>query len=275
MPEVNRLALAGRGSYGASIAEDDVRHALDRGINALIWAGTSDAIARVVAALTSKRREEIAVIAYLEGRTAGEAGPEIDAVLAMLGTPYLDVLLHGYVETTDEWTRIAGPGGAGEAVERARRAGKIRLAGLSTHQRQLAAAILGGTGTSPKAAGTSPVDVIKIRYNAAHRGAETQVLPAANRAGVPVITFTAQRWGALNARTPADPPGFNLPQPREWYRFALSHPGAALVATAPANRAELDHALSLLDDWRPAGDAELVVLRAHGDRVRAHTGSFT
>ena len=45
-----------------------------------------------------------------------------------------------------------------------------------------------------------------IRYNAAHRGAETEVFPATDAAGLPVIAYAGLRMGRLaaaDARRPA------------------------------------------------------------------------
>jgi hypothetical protein len=89
-----------------------------------------------------------------------------------------------------------------------------------------------------------------IRYNAAHRGAERDVFRVTDSLQMPIVAFTAQRWGALLAGTPDDPPGFIPPSAREWYRFALAHPSLSVVLMAPPNRQQLDEDLSLLEDWR-------------------------
>ena len=38
-----------------------------------------------------------------------------------------------------------------------------------------------------------------IRYNAAHRGAEREVFPVTEALGLPVIAYTALRWGGAPA----------------------------------------------------------------------------
>ena len=60
-----------------------------------------------------------------------------------------------------------------------------------------------------------------IRYNAAHRGAEREVFPVTDALGLPVIAYTALRWGGLLRPTPDDPPGFVVPPAPAWYRFVL------------------------------------------------------
>src|SRR5947209_3669726 len=78
-------------------------------------------------------------------------------------------------------------GGALEYCAEARRAGRVRLLGLTSHQRPLAASV----------AREGLLDLLMIRYNAAHRGAETDVFPTTQALGMPVIVYTALRWGAL------------------------------------------------------------------------------
>ena len=49
---------------------------------------------------------------------------------------------------------------------------------------------------------------------------------------------------------------------------------APLAELAPNGRAELDHELELLDDWRSVSVEERRVLEEHGDRVYRMAGGF-
>jgi aryl-alcohol dehydrogenase-like predicted oxidoreductase len=118
------------------------------------------------------------------------------------------------------------------------------------------------------------LDLLMLRYNAAHRGAETEVLPAATALGLPVVAYTCLRWGALLRGTPADPPGLVVPRAPAWYRFALQHPAVTVALMAPADRAELEEDLTVLEASGPLGAAEYEALAAHGRRVRQHAGRF-
>ncbi|MFO0848010.1 MAG: hypothetical protein U0871_05545 [Gemmataceae bacterium] len=113
-----------------------------------------------------------------------------------------------------------------------------------------------------------------VRYNAAHRGAEREVFPVTQRVRLPVIAYTALRWGAIPRPTPDDPPGFAAPRPPAWYRFALQHPAVAVTLAAPQTRAELDEDLRVLDAAGPLGDEEYAALAAHGERVKRTAGRF-
>jgi aryl-alcohol dehydrogenase-like predicted oxidoreductase len=118
------------------------------------------------------------------------------------------------------------------------------------------------------------LDTIMIRYNAAHRGAEREVFPVTQPLGLPVIAYTALRWGALMRPTPDDPAGFLVPPAPTWYRFVLQYPAVAVTLAAPQTRAELDQDLRVLEASGPLTNEEFAVLAAHGERVRRHAGKF-
>src|SRR5262249_8265409 len=118
------------------------------------------------------------------------------------------------------------------------------------------------------------LDTIIIRYNAAHRGAEREVFPVTQSLGLPVIAYTALRWGALLRPTPEDPAGFVVPRAPAWYRFVLQHPAVAVTLPAPQTRTELDEDLGVLTAEGPLTNEEYAALAEHGERVRPHAGRF-
>jgi predicted aldo/keto reductase-like oxidoreductase len=138
----------GRPVGGSSIAPDDVLYALERGVNFLNWPGEadtpggSDAFSDAVAAL-GVRRESVVVCVQFGARTATDAAGELRWILAALRTDFIDMLTFYYVERAAEWRALIGPGGAMEYCRAARRDGVIRLLGITSHQRPLAAAIAG------------------------------------------------------------------------------------------------------------------------------------
>jgi aryl-alcohol dehydrogenase-like predicted oxidoreductase len=140
----------------------------------------------------------------------------------------------------------------------------VRRIGLTTHQRNLAAEI----------ADSGHLDALMIRYNAAHRGAEREVFPVTEASGLPVIVYTALRWGALLRPTPEDPPDFVIPSAPAWYRFVLQSPAVAVALMAPNDRTELEEDLTVLDAGGPLPADEYERLAEHGRRVRRHTGGF-
>ena len=135
---------------------------------------------------------------------------ELRSILTTLRTEFVDVLTCYYVEEAEEWRSLTGPGGAWDYLQAAKRDGVVRRLGVTSHQRPLAAAM----------ARSGLVDVLMIRYNAAHRSAEAELFPITDELRIPVIAYTALRWGAPPGHS-HDPPGFTVPSASEWYRFVL------------------------------------------------------
>jgi predicted aldo/keto reductase-like oxidoreductase len=258
---VCRLGLATRGSSG--LTPDDVGHAIASGVNFLNWCGVADGLSGFIAHLGTQR-DQVVICVQFEARTAQEAKNEFEHILSQLHTDYIDVLTFYYVEECEEWQQIIAPGGALEYCSAAQREGRIRMLGVTSHQRRLAAEM----------AASGLLDMLMIRYNAAHRGAESDIFPVTTERELPVVVYTCLRWGALLRPTPDDPPDFVVPSAPAWYRFALQHPAVTVALMAPENRAELDEDLQVLQHAERLSDAEYAQLAAHGQRVRRHAGSF-
>jgi predicted aldo/keto reductase-like oxidoreductase len=261
LPLVCRLGLATRGN--THLTADDVKYAIERGVNYLNWCGHPDGMSRAIAHLGAERKQ-VVLAAQFEARSAGDAKRELVSMLEELKTDSIDVLTLYYVETEDEWNEITAPGGAWDYLAEQRRVGRLKRIGLTSHQRALAA----------EWAQSGKLDLLMIRYNAAHRGAEREVFPVTQERQIPVITFTGLRWKALLAGTRDDPPGFVPPSAVDCYRFCLSQPAVSVALMAPGYRAELEEDLKLLNDWRGLDAVEMEWLAAHGDRVKKHAGAF-
>lgn len=263
MPPVLRLGLATRGNTHPT--SDDVLLALERGINYWNWCGHEDGMSQAVRELgTHRDRVVLATQIGVPDWSGDGMRGELDRLLTSLGTTWLDVVTLYYVECQQEWNQVTRPGGAMEALQDAQRDGIVRSIGLTTHQRRLAA----------KWVQTEMLDLVMIRYNAAHRGAESDVFPITDCLGLPVVCFTCLRWGALLEPTKQDPPANQIPLAPEWYRFVLSNPSVGVALMAPNSRAELLQNLALLDDWRELSAKRRGELAAHGDRVRESAGPF-
>lgn len=261
-PPVCRLGLATRGN--THLDPTDVHRAIDAGVNYLNWCAHPDGMSRAVAELSPRQREQVVVAMQFFARSADDAARELEAALGSLGTDYVDVITFYYVEHKAEWNRIIGPGGAMEGLKPFRKQDAVRRIGMTTHQRALAAQV----------ARLGQLDLLMLRYNAAHRGAETEVFPTTRELDMPVIAFTGLRWDALLEPTPTDPPEFSPPPAKEWYRFVLAQPAVAVALMAPNGADELDANLAILNDWHPPSPEQMNAMRAHGDRVRQNAGHF-
>jgi len=264
---VCRLGLAARDE--TALTPDDVLYALGRGVNFLNWPGLSegrpgdDVFSAAVASLGADR-QSVVVCVQFAARSAADAAVELRSVLAALGTDYIDILTLYYVEKPEEWEELTSPSGAVPYLQDAQRNGAVRRLGVTSHQRKLAA----------RMAQSGLLDLVMVRYNAAHRGAERDVFPVTASLGLPVIAYTALRWGALLRPTPHDPPGHPAPSAPDWYRFVLQHPAVTVTLAAPHTRAELEEDLHVLETTGPLSDGEYAALAEHGERVRRNAGGF-
>ncbi len=261
-PSVCRLGLATRGN--TYLPRAGVERAIEAGVNYLNWCGHDDAMSETIAAMSAAQREEVVVATQLHARGASAMARELDEVWENLGHERLDVATFYYVEHPSEWEEIIGRGGALEALQAEKEAGRIGLIGMTSHQRTFLA----------ETAQTGLLDLVMVRYNAAHRGAEREVFPVTRKAGVATVAFTCLRWGALQRPTSDDPPDFTPPGAPEWYRFVLGNRDVSVALAAPTNIEELAADLALLDDWRPHPSDARAQLEAHGDRVHKHAGTF-
>ena len=112
--------------------------------------------------------------------------------------------------------------------------GLVRYVGVTTHNRAIALEMIE----------RHQCDVLMHRYNMAHRKAEEDVLPAAQKAGISVVAFTCTRWGTLlkgHHNWQLQPP-----TAADCYRYALNHPGVRLALTAPQTRQQLEENLTVL-----------------------------
>jgi len=110
--------------------------------------------------------------------------------------------------------------------------------------------------------------VLMIRYNAAHRGAETDIFDELGDDRPGILSYTATRWGTL--LQPVPKAGFeNGMTGPECYRFVLGHPAVDVALCAARSGAELaEDVAGVLEG--PLDPARLDEVRRFGDAVHAN-----
>jgi len=83
----------------------------------------------------SSRRSEFFLTTKTTERTKKKALAGLDRSLSNLKTDYVDIFFMHETQTVEEAKEILAPGGAMEAVEEAKKAGKVRFVGVSGHGR--------------------------------------------------------------------------------------------------------------------------------------------
>lgn len=136
-----KLTVIGQGGARLALlrtkeaARAHARHAYDLGLNYFdcahaYWDGHSE---EVYGDVLSGVRKELFITTKCIKRTRKEAEDELHLSLASLKTDYIDLWqMHGLQEQSDI-DRIFGPGGAIEAFEAAKKAGKCRFIGFTGH----------------------------------------------------------------------------------------------------------------------------------------------
>ncbi len=142
-----RLSIIGFGGiivrgHTAAEAADYVAEAVDRGVNYFDVAPSyGDAEERLGPALKPHRERCFLSCKTLE-RSAEGAQRELENSLRLLETDRFDLYQFHSLSKLEDVEAIFAPGGAMEAVERARAAGQVRLIGFSAHSSEAALAML-------------------------------------------------------------------------------------------------------------------------------------
>lgn len=115
--------------------------------------------------------------------------------------------------------------------------GLIRHIGLTSHNRKL----------FPELAKEDIFDIFHLRYNAAHRGAETDIFPHITGENHPgIVSFTATNWRKL-LKPKKMPTGEQSLTAEECYRFVLSNPGVDVCMMGAKNTEQMRENLKVLE----------------------------
>jgi aryl-alcohol dehydrogenase-like predicted oxidoreductase len=244
---VSRIGLAA--SYG--IGADGVEAAYqEMGINYFYWGsmrkkGFGEGIRR----LSQQHRNDMVVVIQSYSRWGGLLNRSVENALRDLKLDQADVLLLGW-HNQNPSSRIM------DAALKLRESGRVCNLAVSCHHRPAFRQFIQ----------EGIFDILMFRYNAAHRGAETQIFPfleGDNRPGT--VGYTATRWGHL-LNPKKIPAGEKVPKASDCYRFALTQPQVDLCLSGPANREQLKEVFAALERG-PMNEEELAWMRRVGDHI--------
>lgn len=226
--------------------------AFERGVNyfyhgSLRAKGMNDAIKSIVA---KGKRDELVVVAQNYWRAfEWPFRRSFDAFLRKTGLDHVDVLLLG-------WHNHAPAQKFLDICRELKAKGLIKFLALSGHNRP----------AFPVLARSGLYDIFHIRYNAVHRGAETEIfphLPAESRPGI--VIYTATSWGQLLSKSKI-PAGEKLPRASDCYRFVMSNPNVDVCITGPGNIEQMEEALRTFERG-PMSEDELAWMRRVGSHI--------
>lgn len=217
-----------------------VQEAIDRGVNffdtARAYADSEDKIGR---ALGRRRRDRIILATKTRETTAAGMAAAIDLSLKDLRTDRIDLYqIHG-IDSWAEWQKAISPRGALAAMRQAKKAGKIRFIGITSHSRDLLTRVLRETADL--------IDTIQSPFNFVGDESARTLLPLARRQDIGFIAMKPLGDGVLE-------------RPDLALRYVLQFEG---LVTIPGMEtlAELRQNLRLAAKFEPLNAAELRQLR--------------
>ena len=247
---VGRIGVSS--SYGApaSVYEE----AFERGCNyftlgTFIKGSSREMVKSIQEILKRGKRGELVLALNSYAHFPGLTELFFKSRLNKLGVGYADILNLGYFMKRPRQNIIDG-------ALRMREKGLVNYIGMMSHNRKL----------FPELHKEGIFDLFHLRYNAAHRGAETEVFPKLKGPMRPgLVSYTATRWGQL-INPKKNPLGEKTPEATDCYRFVLSNPSVDVCMMGVKNRSQLDENLKILD-MGPMNEEDIAWMRRVGDHI--------
>jgi hypothetical protein len=237
------------GHYGLPV-EGFVR-AVEAGVNLLFWEPNYQTLTAFSGRLSPAQRRQVNFLVGTFEASGPRIRKDVERALRNLKIERISLFMIFWTRT---WERITDE--VRDTMERLQQAGLIGMAGLSTHSRTLAVEAMAG--------GWNPV---MVRHSAAHRGAETQVLPHAQARQTSLITFNNTCYGRLLKPQGTIPP----PSAADCYRYTLSFPQVTMCLSAPATMEQLDENLQALRDPHLPDERRLLLLEQGAEVYKEET----
>jgi len=248
--QVSRLGIST--SFGAP--ENAYQMAFDKGCNYFTWGtfikGRSKEFKKFIHnTINASNRDKIIIAFFTYAHDRFLTEKFFIKGLKDLKLDYADILLLGYFPKRPNQKIIDG-------ALTLKEKGLIRHIGLSSHNRKV----------FPKLLEEDISDIFHLRYNAANRGAETDIFPYLqenNRPGI--VSFTATRWRQL-LKSKKIPSAETPLSAVDCYRFVLANPAVDICMMGVRSEQEMAENLTMLD-FDPLTESELERIKKIGDYV--------
>lgn len=266
------VSLVGLGGHHIGRQKDEtdsvkiIRSAIDAGINFMdnCWDyhdGGSEV--RMGKALAGGYRKKVFLMTKIDGRTRKAAAEQIDESLKRLKTDVIDLLQFHEVIRMEDPDRVFAEGGAMEAVQEAKKKGKVRFVGFTGHKdplvhlRMLEVAAEHGFHFD---AAQLPLNVMDAHF----RSFEKKVVPVLVKQGVGVLGMKSMGDGSILKSKAVTAP--------ECLRYAMSLPTSTVI-TGIDGMEILAQALKVVKEFEPLTAEETEALLARTAKA-AGRGEF-
>jgi len=272
-----RVSAIGLGGYhiGRSVLTEQeaiqlIRQAVDRGITFLdnCWDyndGASEV--RMGKALAGGYRNRIFLMTKIDGRTKAAAAKQIDESLQRLQTDHVDLMQFHEVIRLEDPDRIFADGGAMEAMQEAKKAGKLRYIGFTGHKDPLVHLRMLDIARQHSFhfdAVQMPLNVMDAHF----RSFTKDVLPVLNREGIAPLGMKAFGDHTVLDYILAN----NSMKPIEALHYCLNLPIAVQITGIDSPKI-LDQALEAARTFKPLSQTEVASLLER-TQVAAQTGKY-
>ena len=233
---------------------ETVHKALDEGLNYFQYFGFDHQMTSVLRETIGSHRDRyvLATGAYNWIVWHEPLRRTLERRLRQMRTDYIDIF-HFYGVTRRKYFTPQ----VRDELQAVRESGLVRAVSISTHDRPLAAGLV-HDGT---------LDAMMVRYNAASRGAETEIFAKLPDSNPVVVGFTATRLKSLLRRPRGYPAGSRVPTAGMCYRFVLSNPSVNVCLMAPGDLRQFEENLAEIRRG-PLDEGEMQFMRDFGDGLR-------
>jgi predicted aldo/keto reductase-like oxidoreductase len=243
-----------------------IRTAIDRGITFLdnCWDyhdGKSEEW--MGKALRDGYRDKVFLMTKIDGRTKQAAANQVDESLKRLQTDHVDLMqIHENLRMEDA-DRCFAEGGAIEALEAAKKAGKIRYIGFTGHKDPLVHNRMLDVAAEHKFHFDScqmPLNVLDANF----RSFGQHVVPRLLKEGIAVLCMKPMASGAIVQN--------KIATPKECLTYSLTLP-TSVVITGIDSMDVLEQDLEIMKDFKPLGDGQMRELLNRTMKA-AQTGAY-
>jgi predicted aldo/keto reductase-like oxidoreductase len=267
-----RISAFGLGGHHIGLVKEEqdsiklIRSAIDRGITFMdncwdyhngkseIWMGK---------ALRDGYREKVFLMTKLDGRTKQAAASQIDESLKRLQTDHVDLMqIHENLRMEDA-DRCFADGGAIEALQEAKKAGKIRYIGFTGHKDPIVHNRMLDVAAEHKFHFDScqmPLNLLDANF----RSFAQHVVPRLLQEGIAVLGMKPMANGAIVKN--------KIATPKECLTYALTLPTSAVI-TGIDSMEVLEQDLEIMKDFKPLDVGQMRDLLARTMKP-ARTGNY-
>ena len=246
-----KVSLVGIGGYhigSPKISEADsiklMRKAIDNGINFFdnCWDynnGRSEIL--MGKALQDGYRQKAFLMTKIDGRTKQSAADQINESLKRLNTDHIDLMQFHEIIRLEDPDRIFAPGGAFEAVTKAKQAGKIRYIGFTGHKDPIIHLRTLDVAAEHKFrfdAVQMPLNVMDAHF----RSFEKDVLPRLVKEEIGVLAMKSLGSGYILQS--------NAVSPRECLQYSMNLPSSVVITGIDSDKI-LDQAIDAAQTFEP------------------------